>query len=96
MEDSVETRIREMLDKKFGARNAAKDVQGSGDDNAEEEKHKKPAAKPAATPMVGCIQSDKAAVMEVEFDLLFGVAATTELPVPDSTAGSTNATTGFV
>ena len=82
MEESVEVRIREMLEKKYGSKIAA------ADDDREEDK--KPAAKPAATPMVGSIQSDKAVVMEDEFDLLFGVdkAAKADVPMPDATESS--------
>jgi len=68
MKDSVEVRIRKMLEKKYGS--SSKEDNDSDDDDDEDYN---PGSKPAATPMVGSIVSDKAAVMEDEFDLLFGV-----------------------
>jgi SNF2 family DNA or RNA helicase len=56
MEESVEVRIPEMLEKKYGLNSAENNEDGNQD--------KKPAAKSAATPLVGSIMSDKAAVME--------------------------------
>ena len=94
MEDSVETRIRQMLENKYGSTSAtavldqvkADGNDDDGDDDEQEEEDKKPAAKPttrsvavAASSMVGSIATDRAAVMEEEFDLLFGVTP----PVPD-------------
>jgi SNF2 family DNA or RNA helicase len=83
MENSVESRMVQMLDKKYSR------VAASNDSNeeiaqvdSEEGKDKKPAAtstedkKPAATSnvaMIGSLKSDKTVVMEDEFDLLFGV-----------------------
>lgn len=61
MEDSIETRIRLILEKKYGSVNASVAL-----DDGEDKK-------PAAAAVVGCIVSDKAQVMANEFDLLFGV-----------------------
>jgi len=57
MEESVEVRIREMLEKKYGSKSEESDTDGDEED-------KKLVAKPAVTPLVGSIVSDKAAVME--------------------------------
>jgi hypothetical protein len=61
MEKSIETRIRQMLEKKYGSASASAAL-----DDGEDKK-------PAAAAAVGCIASDKAQVMADEFDLLFGV-----------------------
>ena len=61
MEKSIETRIRQVLEKKYGSASASVAL-----DDGE-------AKKPAAAAVVGCIASDKAQVMANEFDLLFGV-----------------------
>lgn len=65
MERSVETRINAMLDQKYGTGPISAESNG-------EEEDKKPAAVLATPITVGCIQTDKAAVMEDSFDLLFG------------------------
>jgi len=85
MKDSVESRIRKMLEKKYGSASATAvldDAEGTDDDDDD----KKPAAKPAA---LGSIATDKATVMEDEFDLLFGVETTASTaaaaePMPDT------------
>jgi hypothetical protein len=77
MEKSVEVRIREMLEKKYGSKIAAADADQKED------------KKPAAAAMVGSIQSDKAVVMEEEFDLLFGVdKAAHDVRIPDAAESS--------
>ena len=100
MEDSVETRIRSMLEKKYGSASATAVLDGVNndvdDDEEEDDEDKKPAAKPsaatAAAPLIGSITTDKATVMEDEFDLLFGVdTAAAAPPVPDYASSSSNA-----
>jgi hypothetical protein len=89
MEDSVEMRIREMLAKKYGSSDVA----------IEDDEPPAVVAKPGA--LVGSIRSDKAVVMEEEFDLLFGVenlassGEEEDFPLPDN-AASSDGTTGFV
>ena len=61
VEESIEMRIRQMLEKKYGSASASAALD-EGEDK-----------KPAAAAVVGCIASDKAQVMADEFDLLFGV-----------------------
>lgn len=109
MQDSVETRIRTMLDKKYGTEQSAKDaysdkVKEGAEKDTDEEDERKPAAKlfvaPAITTSVasiGCIRTDKAAVMADEFDLLFGVDSVEEGedPVPDN-AQSSEGMIGFI
>jgi len=73
IEDSVESRMRQMLENKYGPSDAASSV--SADDGDDD---KKPAAKPAAAVdslVVGSISADKATVLKEEYDLLFGVDA---------------------
>lgn len=94
MEDTVEMRICTMLNKKYGTEHQAMDASVK---DFEDDENKKPAAILAATPMVGCIRTDKAAVMEDEFDLLFGVdiAVKANFPVPDN-AASSDVLNGFI
>jgi len=80
METSVETRIRQMLEKKYGTASATAALDDDGED-------KKPAA------MVGCIATDKAKVLADEFDLLFGTQANLrssarKAPKPEKKTGS--------
>ena len=96
VQDSVETRIRTMLDKRYGTGESAKDADSGemkegADKDTDEEEDKKPSSKLAVAPAIvtpaacfGCIQTDKAAVMADEFDLLFGVDSVEERedPVP--------------
>jgi hypothetical protein len=70
MEDSVESRMRKMLKKKYGIASVGDD---DDDDNDDDDGDKKPAAKVNNGVMVGSIRYDKAAVMGEEFDLLYGV-----------------------
>jgi len=73
IEDSVESRMRQMLENKYGPSDCASSA--SADDGDDD---KKPAAKPAAAVdslVVGSISADKATVLKEEYDLLFGVDA---------------------
>ena len=70
MEDSVDTRIRKMLEIKYGSASATAVLDDDGVDDIGDE-DKKPAAKPTA--LLGSIATDKATVLADEFDLLFGV-----------------------
>lgn len=92
-EQSIETRIRKMLEKKYGTTCATTVPDGgndvdvdkkSADDDSDDDEDKKPAAKLAA--VVGCLATDKAKVMADEFDLLFGVTRKrfTAAAVPDN------------
>ena len=102
VENSVETRIRSMLKKKFGSSSVTAvldEIEGvkNGDDD-EQKEDKKPAARTtrstraksgAVVPMVGSIATDRATVMESEFDELFGVEETEVAPpVPDNASSS--------
>lgn len=80
MEDSVETRMVQMIAKKYSnvADSGEGDEESSPVDSEDDDEDKKPAAtrKPAATSppvMIGSLKSDKTVVLEGEFDLLFGV-----------------------
>jgi len=101
MEDSVEVRIRKMIEKKYGPASAIAMLDDHiADHDDEEEEDKKPAADPstpsakADAPLIGSIVSDKALVMKDEFDLLFGVenagVADTAPVVPDRTPTSSS------
>jgi SWI/SNF-related matrix-associated actin-dependent regulator of chromatin subfamily A3 len=76
MEKSVESRMVQMLDKKYSR------VAGSNDNSEEmphvdsdEDEDKKPAklTTTSTVAMIGSIKTDKTVVMEDEFDILFGV-----------------------
>jgi superfamily II DNA or RNA helicase len=71
MKDSVETRIQKMLKKKYsdGSSAANDEVVAAGG------RKNRRAAAPA---LVGSIASDRTAVLGAEFDILFGVANTSD------------------
>lgn len=77
VENSIETRLAKMLKSKFGLKQNDSETESStGESNRNEQNSDgqcsmKPTA-PKDSVIVGNIQSDKAAMMEVEFDLLFG------------------------
>jgi superfamily II DNA or RNA helicase len=60
MKDSVESRILEMLEKKYGGSMASNDDDGI--------------KKPEVASLVGSIHTDRTAVLGEEFDILFGTA----------------------
>lgn len=60
MKDSVESRILEMLEKKYGASTASNDDDEDG------------IKKPEMASLVGSIHTDRTAVLGEEFDILFG------------------------
>jgi Helicase conserved C-terminal domain len=84
MADSVEIRIRSMLEKKYGAGaiGSGENIEAApeSDDVGEYDGDKKPAAKlPIEVEVaVGSLRVDKAAVVEEEFDLLFGIVGGTK------------------
>ena len=71
VEDSVESRMLQMLAKKYGSSGAISVQENSRVDNL------KPSAKlkPAEELAVGSTSSDKVTVVEHEYDLLFGLQA---------------------
>jgi SNF2 family DNA or RNA helicase len=74
MENSVESRMVQMLDKKY-SRSSNDSSEETQQADSEEDEDKKP-AKPTTTStvaMIGSLKSDKTVVMEDEFDILFGV-----------------------
>lgn len=62
MKDSVESRILEMLEKKYGGSTASNDDDEDG------------IKKPEVATLVGSIQTDRTAVLGEEFDILFGTS----------------------
>lgn len=69
MKDSVESRMVQMLEKKYGKAGAAEDATAANADDGD----KKPAAVKVRPVMVGSLKSDRTVVLQDEFDLLFGV-----------------------
>jgi hypothetical protein len=69
VKDSIEERMRVVLEKKYGASAPAKDE----DKEDGEEEDTKPAAVKPASVLVGNLMTDKAQILAEEFDLLFGV-----------------------
>lgn len=80
VENSIETRLTKMLNNKFGVKRNDSEMEPSADELTRNEQHSdgqcslKPPP-PKDSVIVGNIQSDKAAMMEIEFDLLFGCSA---------------------
>jgi SNF2 family DNA or RNA helicase len=77
MENSVESRMVKMLDKKYSRVAASNDSEETTQADSDEDEDMKP-AKPTITStvaMIGSLKSDKTVVMEDEFDILFGVTA---------------------
>ena len=66
MKDSIETRLLELLKKKYGDSTNKK-----SDDKKDPDSKEKKAPKKAAT-VVGCVSTDRTEVVTEEFDLLFG------------------------
>ena len=89
VKDSVESRMMQMLEKKYGKTNSAVEKEKKNDDSDDDdddddddnfmEDAKKPAAvntaaaAPTASVAVGSLSTDKADMVEEEFDLLFGI-----------------------
>jgi superfamily II DNA/RNA helicase len=80
MQDSVESRMLEILKKKYGGSGDTSDSpeggandSAVGEDDDEDDGDKKPAAIVTAPVLVGSICTDKATVVAEEFDLLYGV-----------------------
>lgn len=84
VKNSVESRMMQMLEKKYGKTNsdlAGENKNDSDQDHDDDTAHKKkpaPAANtvapvPTTSVAVGSLQTDKADMMEEEFDLLFGI-----------------------
>jgi SNF2 family DNA or RNA helicase len=76
MENSVESRMVQMLDKKYSRGAGSNDSsEETPPVDSEEEEDKKPAkpTTPSTVAMIGSLKSDKTVVMEDEFDILFGV-----------------------
>jgi hypothetical protein len=71
VQDSVESRMVQMIEKKHGKHSTDK-----GDDNDED----KEGRAITSTALVGSLKTDKASMVEEEFDLLFGVDSDTEIP----------------
>ena len=68
MKESIETRLLELLKKKYGdSTNIKKDDKKDSDSDSEEKKAPKKAAA-----VVGCVSTDRTKVVTEEFDLLFG------------------------
>jgi hypothetical protein len=66
MQDSVEHRIRTMLQNKYGTASSTSIVPVDGN-------HKKPAPGSHAEALIGCLQTEKNTIVADEFDLLYGV-----------------------
>jgi Helicase conserved C-terminal domain len=81
MEKSVESRMVDMLKKKYGGAN----VQGGIADEFHNG-DKKPAAKVDNAIMVGSIRTERVSMMEEEFDLLYGFEPATDVESDDGTA----------
>lgn len=73
VKDSIEERMRVVLEKKYGASAPAKDEDNDEDEEDGEEDDTKPAAVKPASVLVGNLMTDKAQILAEEFDLLFGV-----------------------
>jgi hypothetical protein len=69
VKDSVEERMRVVLEKKYGSAAPVDDE----DKKDGEEEDTKPASAKSASALVGNIMTDKARILAEEFDLLFGV-----------------------
>ena len=92
VKDSVESRMMQMLEKKYGRTNGAAEKEKKNDDSDDDdddedmEDAKKPAAvnsaaaAPTASVAVGSLQTDKADMVEEEFDLLFGIDSSESTP----------------
>ena len=90
VKDSVESRMMQMLEKKYGKTSSAEVAETKDDDNDDDDKDmedaKKPAAvnsaaaAPTASVAVGSLQTDKADMLQEEFDLLFGIDESELMP----------------
>ena len=82
IKDSVESRILQMLDKKYGSETASNDQDDKSDPKATE-----------IAPLVGSIRTDRTKVLGDEFDILFGTGSDVSQEVeadPVSSSTSTN------
>lgn len=85
MKDSIEERMKTMLDKKYGATT----ISGSAENPSSEDEDKKPAA---SSNVVGSLKTDKAQIVAEEFDILFGVNRNSALDaVPDVASSRSDA-----
>lgn len=74
-EDTVESRMLKLLEKKYGNSVESKDAEGIGGggvDDDDDDQDKKMPAVPTAVGLVGNVSKDKVQIMTDEFDLLFG------------------------
>jgi len=97
MKDSIESRMAQMIERKYGKRHTGEDGNentGGNDDDAKADDGEASAITVAtANTLVGSVNNDKAAVVGAEFDLLFGwtaevtpaeVASSDAIPEPAS------------
>lgn len=77
MTDSVESRMQEMLEQKYGSGSddEDRDDEDDGDKEDDEDSHannRVASVPPTTITLVGSVNRDKATILAAEFDLLFG------------------------